>query len=135
MLASSEIRLQPGDALLVVDVQADFLPSGRLAVPAAAHVVSKATRPETDAYSGFDGTDLDTQLRRIRIRRLLVGGLATDCCVLATVNDARHLGYDVVLFIDAVRAVDLRPGDSERAIAAMVAGGAIEAHDMPLVHA
>ena len=131
-----------GDALLIVDVQNDFLPGGSLAVaraeeviaplngylalfarlalpvfatrdwhpvrhcsfreqggpwpqhcvagspgarfaqalrlPESAIVVDKATRPDADAYSGFAGTELAERLQALGVRRLLVGGLATD---------------------------------------------------------
>ncbi|HXY97394.1 MAG TPA: nicotinamidase [Steroidobacteraceae bacterium] len=101
---------------------ADFAPG--LRVPAGAHVVSKATGPEADAYSGFQGTDLAAQLRRLGIRRVMVGGLATDYCVRATVLDALAAGFGVVVLADAVRAVELRPGDGSRALADMRAQGA-----------
>jgi nicotinamidase/pyrazinamidase len=177
------MRLAPGDALLVVDVQQDFLPGGALAVPDgdavvgplntaiarfrdaglpvfasrdwhpaghrsfAAHggpwpphcvadtpgaafapglalppdvqVISKATDPAREAYSAFAGTDLDDRLRRAGVRRLVLGGLATDYCVRRTAEDARALGYDVVVLLDAVRAVDRRPGAGARALDAI----------------
>ena len=53
-----------------------------------------------------------------------MGGLATDYCVLSTVRDALSLGYEVYLLEDGVRAVDLNPGDGERAIEEMVRLGA-----------
>lgn len=101
---------------------AAFAPGLRL--PASAIVISKAEHADRDAYSGFDGTDLEQQLRAAGVRRLCVGGLATDYCVRATVLDARRLGFEVVLLPDAVRAVDVTAGDGERAIATMVAAGA-----------
>lgn len=177
------ITLRRGDALIIVDVQNDFLPGGSLAVPNGdetvpvlndllrrfaarslpvyatrdwhppdhcsfvaqggiwpphciagtrgaafapglalaedAAVISKATGAGADAYSGFEGTDLDARLRAQGVGRLLVGGLATDYCVLNTVRDARRLGYEVLLMIEAIRAVDVKPGDGERAIAEM----------------
>lgn len=58
------------------------------------------------------------------MNRLFVVGLATDYCVLASVLDARSLGYAVVLLRDAVAAVDVTPGDGERALARMAAEGA-----------
>jgi nicotinamidase/pyrazinamidase len=87
-----------------------------LALPEDAVVVSKATTAAQDAYSGFDGTDLERRLRAGGVRRIFVGGLATDYCVLNTVRDARRLGFEVVLLEDAIRAVDLEPGDGRRAI-------------------
>lgn len=177
------IPLRAGDALILVDVQLDFLPGGSLAVPhgdevvpalnryiaafrrltfpvvatrdwhppdhcsfrsrggpwpphcvagtdgarfaplldipCEARIVSKATTRDKDAYSGFEDTDLDNWLKRAGARRLFVGGLATDYCVLNTVRDARRLGYGVFLLLDAVRAVDVAAGDGERAIGEM----------------
>ena len=178
-------KLKPdvGDALLVVDVQNDFLPGGHLAVshgdevvpalnrclalfsldklpiyasrdwhpadhcsfraqggpwpphcianmhgaefaanlelPADTVIISKADKPDKDAYSAFRGTDLGLCLTTASVRRVFVGGLATDYCVLNTVKDALALGYGVVLLTDAVRAVDVAPGDGERALAEM----------------
>jgi nicotinamidase/pyrazinamidase len=53
-----------------------------------------------------------------------VGGLATDYCVKATALDALKEGFEVVVLEDAVRAVDVNPGDGERAMAEMMAAGA-----------
>lgn len=176
---AESLRPQPGDALIVVDVQRDFLPGGALGVPHGDEVVptlnrylelfhsqalpiyatrdwhppghcsfaaqggpwpphclaesrgarfaaqlrlppetivvSKAQQVDKDAYSGFEGTDLDARLKQAGVRRLFVGGLATDYCVLNTVRDARRLGYDVCLLTDAVRAVNVKPDDGRMA--------------------
>lgn len=186
--AVSPIRLQAGDALVIVDVQRDFLPGGALGVPggdavvpvlnryiarfaacglpivctrdwhppghcsfhahggpwpphcvagtdgaafapglelpADAQRVSKATTAEADAYSGFERTGLADWLHARGARRLFVGGLATDYCVGATVRDGLAAGFAVFVLADAIRAVDVQPGDGERAIAAMRAAGA-----------
>ena len=95
-----------------------------LDLPAEAVIISKATTAERDAYSGFEGTDLQARLRQAHVSRLFVGGLATDYCVLQTVIDARSLGFAVVLLGDAIAAVDAHPGDGERAIDRMRAAGA-----------
>src|SRR5665647_1455668 len=190
MATKNRIDLHPrtGDALLIVDVQNDFLPGGNLAVPhgdevvtmlnrylklfeartlpvyatrdwhpeqhcsfreqgglwpphcvagtrgaqfaaalqlpSSAVIISKAATVEQDAYSGFQGTSLDQQLRAANIRRLFIGGLATDYCVLNTVRDALRLGYRVLLLGDAIRAVDVQPGDGLRAEAEMSKLGA-----------
>lgn len=184
----NNLQPQPGDALLIVDVQNDFLPGGSLAVPhgdevvgvlnryldifamqnlpvyatrdwhpaqhcsfraqggpwpphcvaktsgaafaaalqlpPAAVIISKATKPEQDAYSGFQGTTLHRQLHADRIRRLFIGGLASDYCVLNTVRDALKFGYEVLLLGDAIRAVDVQPGDGQRAEQEMIRLGA-----------
>lgn len=177
----------PGDALLVVDVQNDFLPGGALGItggdtivapinrllaawrrhglpvflsrdwhpaghcsfaeqggPWPVHcvagtrgaefapslatepgdvVISKATRLDRDAYSALDGTPLAEMLRERDIRRIFVAGLATDYCVRATGHDARAAGLDVVILADAVCAVNVQPGDGDRALAELVAAG------------
>jgi nicotinamidase/pyrazinamidase len=181
-------KLEEGDALLAVDVQRDFLPGGRLAVPggdavvpelnrwmaafaeaglpvflsrdwhppghcsfrerggpwpphcvrgtpgaefapdldppAGSTTVSKAAETDRDAYSAFEGTTLHDALRELGVARLFVGGLAADYCVLQTVKDALKLGYAVVLLTGAVRAVDVRPGDGDRAVREMIDLGA-----------
>ncbi len=181
-------RLQPGDALVIVDVQNDFLPGGRLAVPEgdavvpplnawirqfqqaglpvvatrdwhpADHcsfqaqggpwpphcvagstgaefapglklpddviVVSKATTPDKDAYSGFEGTDLAERLRNLGVKRLFVGGLATDYCVLNTVLDALKNGFETWVITDAIRAVNVNPDDGDKALERMRQAGA-----------
>jgi len=70
------------------------------------------------------GVKLADLLRQRGVERLCVGGLATDYCVKHTVLDGLKEGFRVVLLEDAVRGVDLQPGDSERAIAEMVRAGA-----------
>jgi nicotinamidase/pyrazinamidase len=92
-----------------------------LAPPDGAVIVSKGMDPEQDAYSAFQAEDpsgrrLPTILKERGIRRLYVGGLATDYCVRATVLDALRDGFEVVVLTDAIGAVDLAPGDGARAI-------------------
>jgi nicotinamidase-related amidase len=96
-----------------------------LVLPAAAQVIDKPGYRDRETYSGFTSTALDACLRRAGIRRLWVGGLATDYCVLSTVSEALDLGYAVMLLAGAMRAVDARPGDGARAIARMVEQGAV----------
>lgn len=96
-----------------------------LALPAGAEVVNKATREEAEAYSAFEGTGLAERLRARGIKRLLIGGLATDYCVLNTVRDALKAGFEVLLLKDAIRAVDVKPGDGARAEEEMCRAGAI----------
>jgi len=181
-------RLASGDALIIVDVQNDFLPGGSLAVPAGdeviaplnryialfaskglpifatrdwhtldhcsfrqqgglwpphcvagtagaafstalalpagVQVISKADTSSQDAYSGFEGTPLNILLQSAGIRRVFVGGLATDYCVLNTVKDALGHGYATFVAVDAVRAVNVQPGDGKRAMEEMLRLGA-----------
>lgn len=95
-----------------------------LELPEDAVVISKATEPEREAYSGFQGTDLAARLRAQGVTRVFVGGLATDYCVLNTVRDALAEGFAVWLLQDAVRAVNVHPGDGERALKEMRDRGA-----------
>jgi nicotinamidase/pyrazinamidase len=172
--------LRTGDALIMVDVQNDFLPGGTLAVPggnaiiaplnrclgafehrglpvfatrdwhppdhcsfeskggpwpdhcvagtagaqlasglrlpANVRIISKATTADAESYSGFQGTDLAEQLVASRCTRVLIGGLATDYCVRATALDARAAGLEVVVLEDAIRGVEVQPGDGRRAL-------------------
>ena len=104
---------------------ADFHPD--LKLPKESKIVSKASQADKEAYSGFDGTDLERELRDAGIRRVFVGGLATDYCVKSTVLDALNLGFETVLLLDAIKGVDVNPGDSERAIKEMLESGAKKA--------
>lgn len=184
-----KIHLTAGDALIVVDVQNDFLPGGSLAVPqgneviavlnryiaafharklpiiatrdwhppdhcsflqqggpwpphcvadtpgaafsaalelpADAHIISKAVTRMKDAYSGFADTRLNELLQDAGSRRVFVGGLATDYCVLNTVKDALLHNYQTLLLEDAVRAVNVQADDGLRAREEMVRLGAV----------
>ena len=105
-------------------VGAEFHPD--LKLPGDVIVISKATDPNREAYSGFEGTNLLEDLRDKGVRRVFIGGLATDYCVKSTVLDALRYGFETYLLVDAIRGVDLNPGDSERAIREMVNEGAKE---------
>jgi nicotinamidase/pyrazinamidase len=86
-------------------------------------VVSKGLGDE-DNYSAFDGTTLAEELRREGVGEVWVGGLATDYCVKNTVLDALRAGFRVRALSDAMRAVNLQPGDGQRALEEMRAAGA-----------
>jgi nicotinamidase/pyrazinamidase len=79
-------------------------------------VVDKGHQPGREGYSGFEGTELERLLRDQGVDTVHVGGLALDYCVKETALDARRLGFDVVLHLEATRAIDARPGDAERAL-------------------
>lgn len=53
-------------------------------------------------FSGFWHTELDAVLRRLDVTTLLFAGINTERCVMATLQDASFLGYDVVLMEEAV---------------------------------
>ncbi len=96
-----------------------------LNLPSETIIISKGYMIDRDAYSGFQETHLDLELRRLRIKRVFIGGLATDYCVKATVLDAINLGYETILLLDAIRGVNVNPGDSEKAVKEMLRKGAI----------
>jgi nicotinamidase-related amidase len=187
-VSASAVKLGAGDALIVADVQKDFLPGGSLAVlqgdqvvpvlnrylaafdrlglpifisrcwhppdhcsfrerggpwprhcvagspgaefaggfevPGAAVIVSKATLRDRDAYSVFEGTELHDHLRRVAARRLFVGGLTTDYCVLNTVRDACARGYPTFVLGDGIRPVNVQPDDGRKAEEEMARRGA-----------
>lgn len=95
-----------------------------LDLPDSAVIVTKDDKPELSTYSGFGETDLHERLQKLGVKRLFIGGLATDYCVLNTVRDAQALGYKVMFLTDATRAVNVEPEDGENAIWKMVRGGA-----------
>ena len=87
-------------------------------------VVSKGTEVDREAYSAFDGTGLGDWLREHGVQRLLVAGLATDYCVRASALDAIGDGFEVAVLEDGVGAVNVEPGDGDRALAEMRSAGA-----------
>jgi nicotinamidase/pyrazinamidase len=187
--SSNHVALAPGDALLVVDLQNDFLPGGALgiaggdillpvlrrycdcfvtrrlpiifsrdwhppshcsfreqggpwpmhcvadtpgslaptqfSIPSTVDMIYKATKQDKEVYSVFEDTPLHELLQRNHVRRLFIGGLATDYCVLYSVRDARRLGYEACLLLDGIAAVNRQPGDGQRAIDEMLRLGAV----------
>ena len=85
--------------------------------------ISKGLGDE-DCYSAFDRTDLALQLQRLGVEEIWVGGLATDYCVKSTVLEGLKEGFRVKVIEDAIRPVELQPGDGERALEEMSAAGA-----------
>ncbi|HWK96388.1 MAG TPA: isochorismatase family cysteine hydrolase [Pseudolabrys sp.] len=53
-------------------------------------------------YTGFWDNELDSVLRNLDVTTLFVTGINVDRCVFATITDACHAGYDVVMLEDAV---------------------------------
>ncbi len=101
---------------------ADFHPA--MVFPAGVRIVRKGTSPGQDAYSGFIDSDLEAQLKDAGVTRVFVGGLATDYCVLNTVLDATRNGFETYVLSDAIGAVDVEPGDGDRAVGRMADAGA-----------
>lgn len=99
-----------------------------LELPSDIHIISKATDRRKDAYSGFDDTRLDSLLKSSGIRRVFIGGVATDYCVLNTVKDALRYHYATFVLEDAVRAINMNPDDGLHALEEMARLGAISIH-------
>jgi nicotinamidase/pyrazinamidase len=87
-------------------------------------VVDKAQDRFTQGYSSFHGGNLADVLREHGVDHVYVAGLATDYCVKNTVLDAIREGFAATVVTDAIRGIDVKPGDSERAIEAMREAGA-----------
>lgn len=87
--------------------------------------IRKGTDPDSEAYSGLQGTDLADLLKSAGVSRLFVCGLATDYCVRSTTLDALDSGFEVVVVTDAVRGVEVKPGDSKAALDEMKSKGAV----------
>jgi nicotinamidase-related amidase len=75
--------------------------------------LAHALRPEPDDYfvlkpkhSGFYQTCLELLLDHLGARTLLMGGIATDNCVIFTSNDAYLRGYELILLTDGCAAID-----------------------------
>ena len=85
--------------------------------------ISKGLGDE-DCYSAFDGTDLALQLQRLGVEEIWVGGLATDYCVKSTVLEGLKEGFQVKVIEDAIRPVEMQPGDGQRALEEMRVAGA-----------
>jgi len=96
-------------------------------------IIRKGSNGE-DGYSGFSmrdpqsgeerPTELEGLLRERGVTRVAVCGLATDYCVNATALDARRLGFETTVLTSAIAAVNLKPGDDQRALAEMAEAGA-----------
>lgn len=103
--------------------------STELEIPEGAIIVSKGTEKESEQYSTWEGHDAEGNtesvlMKKLEIRRIFIAGLATDYCVLNSVKDALGEGYEVYVSTDAVRAVNVNPGDGEKALNEMIGLGA-----------
>ncbi|MBA3709406.1 MAG: bifunctional nicotinamidase/pyrazinamidase [Planctomycetes bacterium] len=103
-------------------------------------VFPKGTDPAVDSYSGFfdngrrRSTGLGEWLRERGVDEVVLAGLATDYCVKATALDALASGFRTTVVADACRAVDLNPGDGERALTEMRAAGCVIATVAGIAH-
>jgi nicotinamidase/pyrazinamidase len=98
-------------------------------------IVDVGRERDDEGYSGFENSDLARILRDHDVDEVYVVGLATDYCVRASAIDACREGFDVTVVSDAVRGVEVKPGDSKRALAEMAEAGARIASSSELVAA
>ena len=103
-----------------------------LRIPEDALIINKGTDRDMEAYSGFQGTGLRERLREYGVRRLFIGGLATDYCVKSTVLDGLKAGFEVHLIEDAVQGIDVPEGTVAAALNEMRQNGAeiIKSYDL-----
>lgn len=101
---------------------AEFHPD--LKLPSDTVIVSKATDPKKESYSAFDGTALAESFQEKGVERFFICGVATDYCVVNTVVDGRKLGFKVVVLMDAVRGINVKPNDVDDAVKLMMQSGA-----------
>jgi nicotinamidase/pyrazinamidase len=87
-------------------------------------IIDKGQDPGTEGYSAFDATSLAETLRARGVDAVTVVGLATDYCVKNTALDALREGFAVRVDRAGIRGVDVRPGDSDRALEELAAAGA-----------
>ncbi len=91
-------------------------------------IVKKGMDLQFDSYSGFqdDGgkkTELDKTLKKDRITKVVIYGLATDYCVRATSLDAIAAGYQVIVVKGLCRGV--APDTTQKALEEMKSKGVI----------
>jgi nicotinamidase/pyrazinamidase len=98
-------------------------------------VLDKGQDPHSQGYSSFHGSGLADELRRRGVERVYVTGLTTDYCVKNSVLDAIREGFQVVVVEDAIRAVNVLPGDGARALDEMRAAGATVAGSEAILRA
>jgi nicotinamidase/pyrazinamidase len=86
-------------------------------------VVDAGYERDQEGYSGFEHTNLEQLLREHDVDTVHVAGLALDYCVKATALDAKRSGFDTIVHLGATRAVEVRPGDGDRAVEELRAAG------------
>jgi nicotinamidase/pyrazinamidase len=101
---------------------AEFHPD--LVIPPDAVVISKGDDPAAEAYSGFQGTDLEERLKALGVGEVFIGGLTADYCLRQSTLDALRAGFKVDVLEDCTRAVDVKAGDGKRAMAEIRRAGA-----------
>jgi nicotinamidase/pyrazinamidase len=87
-------------------------------------IVDVGVEREDEGYSGFEKSKLAVLLRQEEVGVVAIVGLATDYCVRASAIDACREGFETIVVTDAIRAVEVKPGDGERALEDMTEAGA-----------
>ncbi len=87
-------------------------------------IVDVGVERDDEGYSGFEKSKLADLLHEAGVDQVAVVGLATDYCVRASAIDACREGFDTTVVTDAIRAVEVSPGDGERALEDMTRAGA-----------
>lgn len=88
-------------------------------------IFHKGIDPKVDSYSAFfdaarhRSTGLADYLQKHKLQELYFVGLATDYCILYSVLDALELGFEVTVIQNACRAINLHPGDGDKALEKM----------------
>ena len=95
-----------------------------LHLPNGSLIISVATNPQKESYSGFDGTSLADYLEDRDATTVYIVGLATEHWIKQSVLDGLKLGLRMVVLEDAICGVNLKPHDSEDALQEMTAAGA-----------
>lgn len=86
--------------------------------------IYKAQSPHRDAYSGFQGTTLEQDLKEKKVETVYIAGLTTDYCVKQTALDSLRCGFKTIVLTDLTRAVNFQPGDGEHALETLRKAGA-----------
>ena len=109
----------------VMDTPGAMFPQELMMPAENKHIISNGMKTESDVYSAFQNEQLTSILQGQGVRRVYIGGLATDYCVKNTVLGALNLGFEAVVLLDAIQGIDVNPGDSEKAVRQMLCAGAI----------
>ena len=76
-------------------------------------IIRKGYRKQIDSYSAFYENDkntmtgLDGFLKQNHIKKVYLCGLALDFCVYYSAIDAKNLGYETHVILNATKAIDL----------------------------
>ena len=92
-------------------------------------IIRKGYNPKIDSYSGFlendkkSETGLTGVLKSLKIKRILICGLALDYCAYYTAMDGKDFGFDVIFLVNLTRGIDLPEGNISKALKSMIENG------------